>query len=513
VLSIAPTMELLFGPDGRPIGQHAARYEPDAFLTEYRRNFDNLSLKFICGVKRGWGTSKPFLWCFGSRSEGGATMFVIGFDGPRLNHAKACRDRSFKGETMSDEWFYADGETPVGPLSFDALVKHLRTTSTPDDVKVWRVGFQDWQLAKEVTQIRDQVFRPPPISNEKRPPPIANDKTVPLAPLVEPQSRVLAKIDSPQTNKQQWALVAATFLMVLVTGSFISARVYNFSSDGVAELIGQYVGSTVILSLLAWRFWGKSIYRTGWVVLILSLLNVAVINQKKFSESVTTNEAIAALKSVDGPNQIDKALKQNPSNAMLQLFSVGSKLAEESSQLVQKLSDGIEPPSLANDIDYATATRAALEAYRRDLKVAENNANGAMSRYLLILKDERDKCEKRALALQMDPSIVSSFLNGVDKRHARNSDFASRMFSARAELYRALESTVAIAIDQFGNYKTNADGQLIFANLRAADSYNSAVTALAAKVKTVGDLEKEGAQLQQWQKEQWQRLVSGDLPP
>ena len=118
----------------------------------------------------------------------------------------------------------------------------------------------------------------------------------------------------------------------------------------------------------------------------------------------------------------DRGLKETPSNAMLKLLSSAFKAASETDLLVQKLSNEIEPSTLADDIDYAKAIRPELERYRSDLKIAEANATTAMPRYLALLKDEREKVE--ALAKDFDDDTVRELLSGIDKRHALHTAFA-----------------------------------------------------------------------------------------
>ena len=71
------------------------------------------------------------------------------------------------GGVMDDGWFYAEEGKSIGPVTRDALVTLLRKMPDPGKVKVWRAGFADWQDAKDVPQIFDQIFRPPPLSDGK----------------------------------------------------------------------------------------------------------------------------------------------------------------------------------------------------------------------------------------------------------------------------------------------------------------------------------------------------------
>ena len=61
------------------------------------------------------------------------------------------------------------------------------------------------------------------------------------------------------------------------------------------------------------------------------------------------------LQDVRDPAQIQKARDQKPSNAFLEMTAKIMQLAEESNRLTLKMSDEIEPPGLANDINSETS--------------------------------------------------------------------------------------------------------------------------------------------------------------
>jgi hypothetical protein len=234
-----------------------------------------------------------------------------------------------------------------------------------------------------------------------------------------------------------------------------------------------------------------------WRVTII-VLTVVLFIGAIFSSFIYRNSA-------DGT--ADRALKENPSNAMLKLLSSAFKAASETDLLVQKLSNEIEPSTLADDIDYAKASRPELERYRSDLKMAEANATTAMPRYLALLKDEREKVE--ALAKDFDNDTVRELLSGIDKRHALHTAFASKMLSARAQLYRSRGSAVDILIEQFGRYMIYANERFYFETQIIADRYDAAVNGINAAEKRVSELEIEGKQLSQAQQESWRRFTSG----
>jgi GYF domain 2 len=402
-------------------------------------------------------------------------------------------------------WFYAEGESPVGPIKCETLVALLRFVSEPGKVKVWRTGFPDWQDAKDVPEIFDQISRPPPLSGrrlERTPGLVGN------AELIEKKNETKSR----QKNTRGRVALLLALAIVLCIGAIFSTVIYNNSAEGIAFLAGEFTGPAFFLFALTWlvsRVWGQrpSTY-TAAVVVVIAALTVGLSNWQKLQDGIAAREATTALKDVRDPGATEQALKRNPSNALLQLTAAVVKEAQETHRLAQKLADEIEPPSLAEDIDYAKTTRAELEAYLRDLKTAEANATAAIPRYLALLNDERSRVEAFAQSLQVDKDVVRSALSGTDKRHDRTADLTSKMLIVRAELYRALGNAVAILVEQFDNYKVDANGRFIFSSQRIADRYNAASSEVDAPAKRLKELEEEGKRLAQFQQEGWERFVS-----
>jgi GYF domain 2 len=360
---------------------------------------------------------------------------------------------------MDEGWFYAEEGKPIGPVTRDALVTLLRKMPDPGKVKVWHTGFADWQDAKDAPQISDQIFRPPPLSDGKL------ERTPPRLEEVQPREQGAAKRVQKNTRGRVAFLIA--LVIVLVLGAILNSIIYDNSAEGIAFLAGEFASAALILYLLSLP-WRRSTYRNAIVVLIGALV-VGLSNGQKLRDGIAAREGRTALQVARTPEQIDKALEQNPSNVFLQVVAAANKAAQETVRLTDKLTDEIEPPSLSKDIDFARAGRADLEAYQRDLKAAEANATAAMPRYLALLKDEHNRVENFAQTLSVDKGVVRDLLNGVDKRHELSTAFMSKMLAARAELYRALGSYVAILMEQFGNYKVDANGRFLFSSKSIVD--------------------------------------------
>ena len=75
-------------------------------------------------------------------------------------------------------WYYAEGDSSVGPLSLADLRAILSCVSGAGSVFVWRDGFTDWVMARNVPELVTHVVKPPPVPIVRRqtvesvPPPV-----------------------------------------------------------------------------------------------------------------------------------------------------------------------------------------------------------------------------------------------------------------------------------------------------------------------------------------------------
>ena len=216
----------------------------------------------------------------------------------------------------------------------------------------------------------------------------------------------------------------------------------------------------------------------------------------------------AALQGVTGPGQVEEALRQHPQNKLLQVIAMANKAANETAAAIEKLSNEVEPPSMAKGVNLAAASRSDLEALRGDLRTAEANAAALMPRTGALLQTERDTLEKSARSLNVDKDTIGRFMDRIDQRHAEIAAFTSRLSSARVEYYRAYQSYVAVLAGAFGSYKVEG-GQFIFPFQRTVDNYNVAAHAMTVAAKRITELEGERKSLLKSQQEGWEPFISG----
>jgi hypothetical protein len=226
----------------------------------------------------------------------------------------------------------------------------------------------------------------------------------------------------------------------------------------------------------------------------------------KFQQRISTQEGQAALQGITNPSQIEDALRQHPSNNILRLMAKAAKAADDARRAIDRLSAEIEPAPLSKEINFGSASRNDLEAFRSDLKTAEANAAAFLPRYAAIFKTEHDQVESAALSLHVPKEIASPVLDGLTQRHAKALNAISVTLSARADYYRAYEKYLALLSSEFGSFKV-VNGQFIFPIQRTVERYNSVAQAMTSTARRVADLEADMKKQNQPLPEEWMQLT------
>jgi hypothetical protein len=69
---------------------------------------------------------------------------------------------------MSDDWYYAEDDHHVGPLSLQQLIEALQPMQRWDDALVWRDGFPDWKRAGDLPELKSTHAGPPPLPAKQK---------------------------------------------------------------------------------------------------------------------------------------------------------------------------------------------------------------------------------------------------------------------------------------------------------------------------------------------------------
>jgi GYF domain 2 len=71
---------------------------------------------------------------------------------------------------MSETWYYAEADRPVGPISLDELKRRLSKMKERRKKLVWNASFSEWREAGTVPEL--DIVEPPPIPKQAAKPAI-----------------------------------------------------------------------------------------------------------------------------------------------------------------------------------------------------------------------------------------------------------------------------------------------------------------------------------------------------
>ena len=254
----------------------------------------------------------------------------------------------------------------------------------------------------------------------------------------------------------------------------------------------------------------------GRLVLVLALLCILVIaclglgyyvgDLARFQTVDPAKEGLTALRGVNDPEQLDRVLKQHPSNKMLEMVALANRDLGGIDAAARRLLNDAEPRDFLKPVDLSAYSRGDLDTLRRDVKTAQSNAATVTPRYIAMVNDARAKLENDARLLDVENSTLSEFMTMIDEQHTEMMTLGSKVLAARAEYYNAYERCVAVLVKEFGIYKVT-NGQVIFPLQSTADNYNRAATAMDAAAKRIAELEDERATLRRSQLSRWKSFV------
>ncbi len=229
-------------------------------------------------------------------------------------------------------------------------------------------------------------------------------------------------------------------------------------------------------------------------------------NLARFQDAISVREGQAALGRVNDPEQLDQALKQYPSNKILKIIALAKRDSVEMGTVTRGLLKEGDPRDLWKQTDLGASSRNDLEALGHDLLIAESNAKTLESRYLALVKAERDKVEHDASVLVGRTNILAKFMAMIDEQHAGLKPLISRISVERLEYIAAYEKCVAVLMREFGRYNV-VNGQIIFQLQPTADSYNEAAAKMAATASHLEDLGAEATTPKQSPLDRYKDLV------
>lgn len=331
---------------------------------------------------------------------------------------------------MEQEWFYAEDERSVGPISFDTLTGALLRMPEPGKTLVWRAGFEAWRPAQDVPELAGRLLKRAPV------------------------------VATPDPGIDRWS-----------------------ASDTQSQSSWDDDG----LSAIATRRWPYVVA----IAVVAAIVAAGVIYATRTAPMRVEPEARVALPaSAPAEQPKNEVVTRDPAAVLAELIGKAAQAEAATDAIAQKLWALIEPPGMQAP-DYATAKRGELENYLRELQTAEANVAGAQSQYAALLKAERDLIEESARSSGLSEGSRTELLTRIDDRQRVSLDVANRMLQARGDLYRAMQGMQTIAIEQFGKYKAGPDGSIRFSNKAAGDRLAAAGDEVNAANKRLDLIEDE----------------------
>jgi len=157
---------------------------------------------------------------------------------------------------MSDQWYYADGDTARGPLSAGDLVAALARRPDPRRTLLWRHGFSEWQPAVLVPEIAGQL-PPPPKPPPPPPPSLPGSPTASTVPagMEAPAADDAAKL----TGIEGWLALLAVVQVLGLVRSVVALGRY-VGADANADLFQRYPVTlygdiALMVAILAFMTW------------------------------------------------------------------------------------------------------------------------------------------------------------------------------------------------------------------------------------------------------------------
>jgi hypothetical protein len=343
-------------------------------------------------------------------------------------------------------WFYSEGDRSVGPVSFDALTAAVLRMPEPGQTSVWRAGFENWRPAKDVPELAGRITKQAPA------------------------------VVAPDPSIDRWT-------------AYETGAESSWADDGLPEP--------------ARRRWP---YMAAIAAVALIIVAGVVYAMRNTPMSVAP-EARVVLPAASPPEQPGKEIaREDPAVTLAQLSEKAAQAAAATDALALKLWASIEPPTMQAP-DYATASSDDLESYLRDLRTAEANVADAHSRYVLLLKAERELIEEAVTSSGLGEDRRSEILRQVDDRQAAALELTNRMLHARVDLYRAMQAMQGAVIEQFGKYKAGPGGQLRFSNKAATDRFAAAAEEVNAANKRLDLIEDRILKERQTPQPGWKDMV------
>ncbi len=255
------------------------------------------------------------------------------------------------------------------------------------------------------------------------------------------------------------ALSVATAAFVWVCASYI----YQFSSDGVSYLIGQWFGTVAVSALIA--FVGmRGQESRKWRVpaaLAVALAFLVTARTKDIVASMDMKAGADILANVKSIEDLNKAIKENPDNLLMRVIKAGMLATQETEQRLQAVIESLNGKEL--DLDVRQPDLPSLQRQQSELRKAENNVVAAQSKLSQIFDDQLSAVRTAVNYVTTDDNLRASYIKGFARAADKRAEVWKRYLEALINTLHALDRQVAFLISVNGRYEWNPQlGRIVF---------------------------------------------------
>jgi uncharacterized membrane protein YhaH (DUF805 family) len=167
---------------------------------------------------------------------------------------------------MAEGWHYAEGERVIGPISEEELLAAINRRHDAQDTLVWRGGFQNWQRAGDVPELKPRLAAGPALPTQ------ASPSAPRVGEVAQPAPGGLVHLwfgFAGRINRAKYWLVVLVNIGVVVAASIISA-VLGLTLAYVAATVVFLVAVASSLAIAAKRLHDRD--KSAWWILVFVVL-------------------------------------------------------------------------------------------------------------------------------------------------------------------------------------------------------------------------------------------------
>lgn len=290
-------------------------------------------------------------------------------------------------------------------------------------------------------------------------------------------------MNAPRINVLPPALlVFALVLSILGLAYFV----YDFSSDGLAFLVGRAAGPFVLLFLISLP-WRKSANRLS-IILGITLFFFVLASREDLAGAIEFREARPLIAVSQHPDDFQRHAREHPDNRILNFMARALEIRAEQETLWLEIGNSLEPSAIPAVIHVERMDGQELRSLSDAFGRAEQNARAALPEMDAIIADARNRIEIEAKSI---PKFADEVLAGFDAEAVRVRPLRMALLQKREEYYRAFRAFAGFLAANYGTYSLSPEGAFQFPDQALTDSFSR----LAGRLQTAWDdmAEADGA--------------------